>query len=179
MTEFLYILLIILISIIIIGIPIILSFWIYRKFKNKRINSKWKILAFLPIFIVGYLIYDAFYPSSEFYATDFKEITGIELPITSEFNYKTSSYPDQHGDYNSVSIIEIGTEFYKNLQTRLIENGLSENGISLGCSELENAKKELNGLKIEREFSSEFNDKYYYVAFLSDKKTILVQRSSH
>lgn len=139
----------------------------------------WRILAFLPIFTVGYFVYGALYPSSEFYKTDFKEVTGKELPKSHRFEYKTAGFPDTHGDYTSVSIIEIGTEFYKKLQLDLTKNGLTENGQTIGCTEMDNAKQNLNGLKIEREFSKENGDKFYYVAFLSDKKTILVQRSSH
>ena len=179
MDEFFFSLLLILVPILIIGIPILLSLWIYRILRKKGVNPKWRILAFLPIFIVGYFAYDSFYPSSEFYKTDFKEVTGIELPKNSEFEYKTAGYPDQHGDYTSVSIIEVETDFYKKLQSDLIKNGLAENGKRIGCTEMDNAQRKLKELKIEREFSKENEDKFYYVAFLSDKKTILVQRSSH
>jgi len=179
MDELLFFLLLILVPILIIGIPILLSFWIYRILRKKGVNQKWRILAFLPIFIVGYFTYVAFYPSSEFYKTDFKEVTGIDLPINSEFEYKTAGYPDQHGDYTSVSIIEVGTEFYKKLQSDLTKNGFTENGKTIGCTEIDNAKRKLNGLKIEREFSKENGGNFYYVAFLSDKETILVQRSSY
>jgi len=179
MDEFTFFLLLILVPILVIGIPILLTFWIYRTLRKKGINPKWRVLAFLPIFIVGYFVYDAFYPSTEFYKEDFKEVTGTELPKNSEFEYKTAGYPDTHGDYTSVSIVEIGTEFYKKLQSDLTKNGLTENGLTIGCTEMDNAKRKLNGLKIEREFSKENGDKFYYVAFLSDKKTVLVQRSSH
>jgi len=179
MDEFILTLLLILVPILIIGIPILLTFWIYSILRKKTVNPKWRILAFIPIFIVGYFVYDAFYPSSEFYKEDFKEVTGIELPKNSEFEYKTAGYPDTHGDYSSVSIIEIGAEFYKKLQLDLPKNGLTENGQTIGCTEMDNAKQNMNGLKIEREFSKENEDKFYYVAFLSDKKTILVQRLSH
>ena len=179
MDEFIFPILLILAPILIIGIPILLTFWIYRILRKKGINSKWRILAFLPIFIVGYFIYDAFYPSEEFYKVDFKEVTGIELPKNSEFEYKTAGYPDTHGDYSSVSIIDVGTDFYKYLQSDLTKNGLVENGKRIGCLEMDNAKRKINELIIEREFSKEYRDKFYYVAFLSDKKTILVQRSSH
>jgi hypothetical protein len=167
------------VTLFIFGFPILLSYWLYKIFKKKDVNPKWRIFAFFPIFVIGYFVYNAFYPVSEFYEADFKEVTGIELPQESEFEYKTSSYPDQHGDYTSVSIIEIETGFYKDLQTKLIENGLYENGNRIGCPELENAEREMNGLKIEREFSKELDDRFYYVAFLSDKSSILVQRSSH
>lgn len=160
-------------------IPILLTFAIYRILRKKEINSKWRILAFLPILIVVYFIYDAFYPSTEFYKEDFKEVTGIKLPKNSKFEFKTAGYPDTHGDYTSVSIIEIGTGFYKKLLLDLAKNGLTENGQTIYCTEMDNAKRKINGLKIEREFSKENGDKFYYVAFLSDKKTVLVQRSSH
>ncbi|MCL5130574.1 hypothetical protein [Algibacter sp. L4_22] len=179
MDEFLFFLLLILVPILIIGIPILLTFWIYRTLRKKGINSKWRILAFLPIFIVGYFIYDAFYPSTEFYKVDFKEVTGIELPKDSEFEYKTAGYPDLQGEYSSVSIITIGNEFYQNLQLELTKNGFVKDGIKIGCIEMDNAKRKLNELKIESEYSKENGSKYYYVAFLSDKKSILVQRSSH
>ena len=179
MDEFIFILLLILVPILIIGIPILLTFWVYRILRKKGINKNWRILAFLPILIVGYFVYDAFYPSAEFYKEDFKEVTGIELPKNSEFEYKTAGFPDHFGDYTSVSIINVGTDFYKRLQSDLTKNELTENGERIGSKEMDNAKQNMNELKIEREFSKIDGDRFYYVAFLSDQKTILVQRSSH
>ena len=179
MSILFYLIVLFLILILIIGILILLPIWVYKILNKKGINTKWGILAFLPILIVGYFVYFAFYPPTEFYKTDFKEVTGIELPKNSKFEYKTAGYPDQHGDYTSVSIIEVGIDFYKKLQSNLTEHGLSENEKRIGSREMDNAKKKMNELKITREFSKEKGDTFYYVAFLSDKKTILVQRSSH
>ena len=162
-----------------IGILISLPIWVYKILNKKGINKNWGILAFLPILVIGYLVYAALYPPSEFYKTDFKEVTGIELPLNSKFEYKTAGYPDQHGDYTSVSIIEVGIDFYKILQSNLTEHGLSESEKRVGGRQMDNAVQKMNELKISREFSKENGDKFYYVAFLSDKKTILVQRSSH
>ncbi|CAM4389483.1 hypothetical protein [Zobellia nedashkovskayae] len=142
-------------------------------------SKRWRLLALIPVIIIGYFIYDALYPSEEFYAYDFNEITGVELTEKAEFNYKTASFPDHFGDYNSVSIINVGPNFYETLIVKLSENGHSENGQRIGCNEMDKAKANLNGLKIEREFSKEEEDKFYYVAFLSDKESVLVQRSSH
>lgn len=169
----------ILVPIFIIGVPVLLSFLIYKLLKRKDVKPKWRLLAFLPILIVGYFVFDAFYPSADFYKVDFKEVTGTELPKNYKFEFKTAGYPDQHGDYTSVSIIYVGAGFYNRLQSYLTKNGLSENGEKMGCIEMNKAKQKLNGLKIEREFSKEEQDRFYYVAFLSDKKTVLVQRSSH
>ena len=179
MDKFFFFFLLILIPILIIGIPTLISFWIYRILRKKGIKQKWRVFAFLPIFVVGIFIYKAFYPSAEYYKTDFIEVTGIELPKNSEFEYKTAGYPDQHGDYTSVSIIEVGTKFYEELPPNLNKSGMTENGKTISGTEMNNAKQNMKGLKIEREFSKESIGKFYYVAFLSDKKTILVQRTSY
>lgn len=179
MNDLFFILLLILVPLLIIGIPLVLSIWAFRILKRKTVNPIWRILAILPILIVGYIVYDSIYPSSKFYKTDFKEVTGIELPEDSEFEYKTAGYPDTHGDYSSVSVINIGRNFYAELEVDLAKNGLTECGRTIGCKELANAKRNMNGLKIEREFSKDNGDRFYYVAFLSDKESILVQRSSH
>ena len=147
--------------------------------KRKKVDKVWWILALAPILIIGYLIFEAIYPSEDFYEQDFKEVTGIELTENAEFNFKSASYPDLQGSYTSVAIINIGTDFHKELPAKLIENGLSENSQRIGGTVMDNAEQELNGLEIEREFSKEQGNKFYYVALLSDEKTILVQRSSH
>ncbi len=164
---------------LLIGIPISFSIWIYRLIKKKGLNPTCRIIAFIPIIIAGHFIYNAFYPSEEFYEEDFKEVTGVELPESSYFEFKTASYPDTHGDYTSVSIINVDEEFYIKLPLNLIKNGLSENEANIGHIEKDKAISRLNDRKIETEFSREDEGKFYYVAFLSDKKTILVQRSSH
>ena len=178
MDEFLFFLLI-LIPILLIGIPILLSIWIYRMMKKKGLNPKWRILSFLPVIIATYFVYDAFYPSSVFYKADFQEVAGIALSESADFEFKSASYPDTHGDYTSVALIEVDKEFYEMLPSSLIENGLTQTGNRIGHSQMDAALSRLNDRKIEKEFSKEDGDKFYYIAFLSDKKTILVQRSSH
>jgi len=138
--------------------------------KKKGLNLKWRIIEFIPIIIVGYFIYGAFYPSEGFYREDFKEVTGIELPKNSKFEYKTAGYPDTHGDYSSVSIIEIGTKFYIKLQSDLTKNGLTESEKTIGCVEMDNAKGKMNELKIEREFSKEDDDIFFMELFYQIKK---------
>ncbi len=119
------------------------------------------------------------YPTEEFYKQDFKEVTGINLPESTNFQFKTAGYPDHFGDQTFVSIINVGAAFHKNLEKELNNNGLSENDQRIGCVEMYNAKAKLAGLSIEREFSKEEGDKFLYIALLSDKETIIVQRSSH
>ena len=179
MEGYLLVFIIFLIIILIIGVPFLASFLIYKFLSKRNINKKYRILAFLPIFIVGYYIYIAFYPLEEFYREDFKEVTNISLPINSKFCFKTASYPDLQGDYTFVSIIEVDSNFYKKLKKDLIKIGFSRNSLIIGHKEKDKALAKLKDRKIETDFSKQINSLYYYVAFLSDKKTILVQRSSH
>lgn len=179
MDNFIFSLLIALLLTLSIGTPILLTFWMYKILRKRTGDSKWKIFSLLPIFILGYVVYGAFYPSEEFYKEDFREVTGIDLPENSEFKYKNASYPDINGDYTSVSIIKIGSEFYKSLQSDVIKNGLSQNELTISSKEMNNAKRHINGLEIDHQFSKENENTFYYVAFLSDKRTLLIQRLSH
>ena len=58
--------------ILLVGIPIGISHFLYRWIKKKGFDKRLRLLASIPILIVGYFIYDAIYPSAEFYKTDFK-----------------------------------------------------------------------------------------------------------
>lgn len=178
MDGLIFFLLLIVVLLLIIGMPILLSIWVFKIMKKRCIDPKWRVLAFIPVFLLLYFIYFAFFPSEEFYETDFKEVTGIELPESADFEFKTASYPDHFGDYTSVSIINIEAGFYQSLERKLIDQGFSRNKGKVHSSELENATSKLQGLKIEKEYSKENGGKNYYVAFLSDGETILVQRLS-
>ncbi len=56
MNEFFYNLIFFLIPIVTIGLPILLSIWIYRKMKRKNVKKVWYILAVVPILIVVYFL---------------------------------------------------------------------------------------------------------------------------
>lgn len=178
MDKFLFFLMLFIVSLLLIGIPFLLSYWIYRFIKRKQYNSKHRLIALLPFIAVGYFVFDAIYPSEGFYRVDFKEVTGIELISTAYFHHKDASYPDMHGDYTSVAIVEVGSFFYEKLSGHLLENGFEEDNRRIGGKEMTLAFKRLDGRKVIKEFSKHDSDKFYYVAFLSDKETLLVQRTS-
>ena len=123
-----FLILLILAFLLLIGIPIGLSYLIYRFIKKRNYDKRLRLIALTPILIMTYLIYSALYPSEDFYRTDFTEVTGIELPEHIEFKYKSATYPDHFGDYTSISIINVGKDFYNNLPKTLTEKGLKENG---------------------------------------------------
>jgi hypothetical protein len=132
----------------------------------------------IPVIIFGYFIYTAIYPLDNFYKQDFKEVTGIEFPENGEIIYKSADYPDQFGDYASVSIVKVDKDFYQTLPNRLNNKGLIEKVNDHGSSELDKAMTKIGNKEIEKEFSLEQDNVFYYVAFLSDKESIIVNRSS-
>lgn len=126
-----------------------------------------------------YLVYSGLYPSEDFYRADFTEVTGLELPENVEFKYKSATYPDHFGDYTSVSVINVGRDFYNNLLNSLNKREPKENVLKIHTTEFNIALNQLENLKMESEFSFEPKTGVnYYVGFLTDNKTIIVQRSS-
>ena len=164
---------------LIVGIPIGCSFLLYRFIKRKNYNRRLRIIAFAPVLIIGYLLYSAVFPSENFYRQDFKEVTGQDLPESVEFRYKSATYPDHFGDYASFSIIKVGKVFYMNLPQALLKKGYTEKGEKVHSKEFDKALKNLGKLQIEKEFTlHEPQGKYYYVGFLTDQESIMVQRLS-
>ena len=136
-------------------------------------------MSLIPIILFGYWIYISFYPGDDFYETDFKQVTGVELPNSANIKYKTASFPDHFGDYTSVSLIEVEPDFYNTLPKNLLEHGLKENEQKLSDGQLDKILKKLEDIELTREFSmTEDGGIYFYVAFLSDNKSIIVQRTS-
>ena len=102
MDELLFFGAIILAFILIIGIPIGISYFLYKYLNRKFPNKLYKYFAFTPILILIYSVLTAIYPNEDFYKTDFKEVTQIEFPLDSKFIFKTATFPDHFGDYTSV-----------------------------------------------------------------------------
>ena len=170
---------IILAFLLIIGIPIGLCYLIYRFITKRNYDKRLRLIALIPILLMSYLIYSALFPSEYFYRIDFTEVTGIELPKHVEFKYKSATYPDHFGDYTSISIINVGKDFYKNLPKALTEKGLKEKGQKTYTTEFDKALEYTDNLEIKKEFTmEEGGGVYYYVGFLTDNETIIVKRLS-
>lgn len=174
-----FLLLPVLAILLIIGIPIGLSYLIYRFIKKRNYDKRLRLIALTPILIMTYLIYTAVYPSEDFYREDFVEVTGTELPEQVEFKYKSATYPDQFGDYTSISIINVGKDFYIKLPNTLTQKGLKESGQKIYTTEFDKALEHIGNLEIEKGFSmEEGGGVYYYVGFLTDNETIIAERLS-
>ena len=165
--------------ILLIGIPVGLSYLIFKFIKRKGFDKRLSIVALTPILFVTYQVYTAIYPGEDFYRNDFQEVSGIELPQAVEFEFKTTSFPDHFGDYTSVSVIRVGKDFYQLLPDILNKKGLKEENTKIDSRRLSTALENLDDLKIEKEyFMEEGAGVYYYVGFLSDDETIIVNRLS-
>lgn len=162
--------------ILIILVPIGLSIGIYMFVKKRNYNKKIRLIALLPILIVGYFIFDAIYPSEEFYKEDFTEVTGLNFPESGKFIYKTATFPDQFGDYTSISIVTVDRKFYDSLLAHLSKNNfnlIKEDNFFTG-----DIHKKYNDRYVKKTFSRELNGKIFTVGFLSDKESIIVERVS-
>ncbi len=130
------------------------------------------------------MIYTAFFPTDSFYKEDFKEVTGIDFPENGEIMYKSSTYPDQFGDYRSTSIVKVDKEFYERLKGQLKTKGLvdyldEKEEDSSGPYNSKEIDREIGVEKIEKAFSMTVESGvFYYVGFLSDRETLVVQRQS-
>jgi hypothetical protein len=173
------ILLLFIFIILLIGIPIGICYLIYRWIKNREFDKKYRLLALIPLIIVGYFIYDAIYPDTEFYKTDFKEVTEMEFPENGEIIYKTASFPDQFGDYTSSFLAEFDKEYIKKLEANLKNRGFVKEENQMSSNELQYIENRKGDKKYSAEYVKELNGgKYYSVGFLNDYKTVIVTRVS-
>ncbi|MFC5683817.1 hypothetical protein ACYE2N_01620 [Flavobacterium sp. MAHUQ-51] len=178
------ILIIVLAIIINVGVTVGLSFLILRFIKKRNYDKRLRLIALIPILINGYYIYTAFYPTDSFYKEDFKEVTGLYFPENGEIMYKTATYPDQFGDYGSTSIVKVDNEFYERLVGQLKTKGFSDNIAKKeddigGPFDSAKIEMEIGKKEIEKEFSMTADGGiFYYVGFVSDKETLIIQRQS-
>ena len=174
-------LLLILMFIIIIGVPIVISYFIYRWLRKTEFR---KYAFIIPMFILGtlaYFIYTAFYPTDSFYKEDFESNTNIKLPETAKILEKDASYPDQFGDYWSSAIIQLNEDEYLMLQSELSQSKnfeIDTTNQKIGITkEYNNLTKNISENEIKTVYYNK-NKEWFKVAFLKDKKRIIFERSS-
>ncbi len=170
---------IVLLILIVVFLGIIgMTVLVYRFLKSRKINKAYRFIAFIPVFILVYYIYTAFYPLDEFYEENFTEVTKLPFPKTGKIIDKTASYPDQFGDYASCSIIELNEQEFQNLLNTLPAKGFTESIEMIGSSELYYIEKRIGERHYMQKVERFQNDKYLFIGFLDDKKTIICYRAS-
>jgi len=162
-----------------IGIPIGISYLIYRWIKKKGFNKRLRFLALIPILTVRYFIYDAIYPSVEFYKTDFKEVTNMEFPENGKIKYKTASFPDHFGDYTSSFLAEFEQNDLKKLENQLKNSRFEEKDNKMGSNELDYIERKKGRKGYSKQYIRQRkNGKHYSVGFLDDNKSVIITRVS-
>ncbi len=155
------------------------SFLVYVVIKKAALNKWLRWFALLPVLILFYFVYIAFYPPDSFYEEDFLELTGVEFPESGEILYGEASYPDIHGDYQSAFIAKVDSDFFRDLPAYLLEHGLKKQANDFDSFELEDILGTKENTIIDAEYWVENeNATFYYVGFLSDERTLLIRRVS-
>jgi len=165
--------------IFLIGIPIGISYLIYCWIKNREFNKWYRLFSLLPIIIVGYFIYYAFYPDDDFYKEDFKEVTTMEFPESGEIIYKDASYPDQFGDYSSSFLVEFDNDDIQKIENNLESKGFAKKGNDMNTDVLDYIENKKGDRKYSTQYVKDTDvGKYYSVGFLNDHKSVIVTRVS-
>lgn len=172
-------LILLLVFTLILGIPIGLSYLIYRYIRKKGYHRRFRLIALIPVFILGCFIYISIFPPDNFYKEDFVEVTGMSFPENTTIGYKRATFPDHFGDYTSVFVVKIDSSLYFKLPNKLITRGFSEIFLDERSREFKKIRKSHGEFEITREFNYEEGGGVdYYVGFLNNKQSIIVQRIS-
>ena len=172
-------LLIFLIVVFLVGTPFGISYLLYKWIKKKEFNPRFRLVAIIPVLVVLYFIYDAIYPSVNFYKTDFKEVTSMEFPEEGIIIYKSASFPDQFGDYTSSFLVEFEKDYLIKLETNLKNQGFEKTKNNISSDELNYIEHKMKKKKYSTEYAKEIDGgKYFSVGFLDDNKSVIITRVS-
>ncbi|MFT6052290.1 MAG: hypothetical protein ACI9B9_001939 [Halioglobus sp.] len=88
-------------SLVIIGITWVITYAL------RKIPKVGNVLSALFVLFIVFRIITAIWPRDSFYTDDFEYFTKLELPEVVEVLYKSSSFPDMHGDYFSKALFRV------------------------------------------------------------------------
>lgn len=175
--ELLTFLLILLLIIVII--PLAIYYLFYRIIKHRGYNNLLSLLAIIPSFILGLIIYNSTYPSSEFYVNDFKEITKMSFPKNGIIKYKTASFQDNVDDYTSAFLIELDQTSLMRLEIQLKKEKFELEQNRIHTQELDYIEKKKGDISYIKQFIRKGkNGLHYSVSFLNDNKSVIITRMS-
>lgn len=171
MRLLLVIILLLLLLLIPIGI-IYLGYWIPKKYGKRKLGY---LISSIILLGMVYSVYDAIYPSDSFYEQEFEDITGKELKNAAVLK-SSASYPDLHGDYCSAALIQLEEKEYATLLAAFQNDERFTDSELIGSMELFEVT-ERKDLKFNHKLSRQGEpDENYFIGFLADGKTILIQK---
>lgn len=69
--------------------------------------------------LLSFEIYRAFYPGEAFYRGEFERVAKVDFPASGRFTFKTATFPDIHGDYQSCALFLVNTADYLSLLSQI------------------------------------------------------------
>ena len=166
------------VAILVVAVPIALCYLIYLLIKKMKLDKRWRILAAIPVLVVGYLIFSAFFPNEDFYKANFKEVTKTDFPANGEIIYKTTSFPDHFGDYSSCFLVKLDKPDLKKLRNMLKVFKFERKENKLRTKELDNVEGEAGNPSYKETYVYQGGDRHYFVGFVMDGKSVVVLRAS-
>jgi hypothetical protein len=176
-------LLLLLIFALAVTIPTGIAYLLYR-FLKTRISRKLALtVASLPVLIVSYFIFTAVYPNDDFYEEEFTRITSLSYPEDAEIINKDATYPDQFGDYASCARIEVQPATYDLIEAQVRSDSRfspASDSLRIMTSASDNVEYKLKSATYKTQFTrvNSKNGAYMFIGFLTDHKTIIIERSS-
>ena len=168
---------VILVLAIILCIPTLIIYFLYKWLAKKGYRWIGLLIIAISISTLAYGMYTAIYPTDSSYFEDFKKVTSLDIPKSAVIIKKTASYPDFHGDYISCSIMKLSKGDYQSvLDTLSKDKTILKNPEIAGSDQLDEIIKTRNISDIKKSFSREIPDKDYftYIGFFKDNESILV-----
>lgn len=157
-------------------LPIIfIGIIIRRKWRNKL-----KYAFIIPLSIIQlsifYAVFTALYPTDSFYMEKYKTAIGSPAPPSANVVKKSASYPDFHGDYYALFMMELSASDYKKLYKKIIQNKSFNDADLINSTEVDNFLNKEQRKKIittkQRYINKEDED--CYIAFFNDRQSILI-----
>lgn len=180
--EILFLLFELILAIIIIAVPVMITFLGYKWLAAKGYRSIAIVLVLCVSGWIAYSVFTAIYPTDAFFFNEFREVTLRDAPSSSKVIHKTASFPDFHGDYGSASLIGLSSVDYQSLLSALSNDPrLTKGGEIFRSDESDRVMGKLESGEIQYRFTRNISTKenlHLYIGFFRDGKTILVSRSN-
>ena len=105
------------ILVLITTVSSLIILWLVKKLK---LSPRYRLIALLPVLFLAYGLYQGFTDPYSLYEGHFEEITGIQMPETTEFiDYVNWGYGTYPAENSSLFHVKVESDFYERLKSKL------------------------------------------------------------
>lgn len=148
---------------------------IRRKWRNKL---KYAFIISLSVIQLSifYCVFTALYPTDSFYMEKYKMAIGSPAPLSANVVKKSASYPDLHGDYYALFMMELSANDYKELYKKINQDKSFNNTDLINSTEIDNFlnKEQRKKIIITKQHYINNEEEDCYIAFFNDRQSILI-----